>query len=272
VNWTRIWAVARRDLLAVRRSRSVLGPIVIVPLIVLMALPAGVGFAANHMDPENAELQNILTLLERMPEWLNAEVAHLSLKGKFLFVVLGQLMAPMFLLIPLMVSSVVAADSIAGERERKTLEPLLYAPISERELFAGKVVSALFLAQTTAVVGFVLYGTVVNAVAWPHLERLMLPNVTWLVLVFWVVPALSTLALAFMVIISARARGFQETYQLSGVLVAPILFLVFGQITGVMLFSPWVAFALGAAVWAVDGILLRVGARAFSRIRLLRPS
>jgi ABC-2 type transport system permease protein len=39
----------------------------------------------------------------------------------------------------------VAADSISGERERGTLETLLLAPVSRRELATGKLISALSL-------------------------------------------------------------------------------------------------------------------------------
>ena len=38
------------------------------------------------------------------------------------------LFAPMYLIVPMMVSAVIAADSFVGERERKTLEALLHTP------------------------------------------------------------------------------------------------------------------------------------------------
>ena len=45
----------------------------------------------------------------------------------FPFIFLGYLFAPMFLIMPLMLSSIIAAESFAGERERKTLgRPALY--------------------------------------------------------------------------------------------------------------------------------------------------
>ena len=40
----------------------------------------------------------------------------------------GYLLAPLFLIVPLMVSAVLAADAFAGEKERKTLEALLHLP------------------------------------------------------------------------------------------------------------------------------------------------
>ena len=46
-----------------------------------------------------------------------------------LTLVLGFLLAPLFLIVPLMVSAVMAADAFAGEKERRTMETLLHLPI-----------------------------------------------------------------------------------------------------------------------------------------------
>ena len=56
--------------------------------------------------------------------------------------VLGYLLSPLLLVIPLMVSAVLAADAFAGEKERRTLEGLLLLPIADRDLFLAKVLSA----------------------------------------------------------------------------------------------------------------------------------
>ena len=57
--------------------------------------------------------------------------------------VLGYLLSPLLLVIPLMVSAVLAADAFAGEKERRTLDGLLYLPISDRDLFLAKVLRRL---------------------------------------------------------------------------------------------------------------------------------
>ena len=41
----------------------------------------------------------------------------------------GYLLAPLFLIVPLMVSAVLAADAFAGEKERRTMESLLHLPV-----------------------------------------------------------------------------------------------------------------------------------------------
>ena len=40
--------------------------------------------------------------------------------------ILGYLIAPLFLILPLVISCVIAAEAFVGEKERKTLEALLY--------------------------------------------------------------------------------------------------------------------------------------------------
>jgi ABC-type Na+ efflux pump permease subunit len=80
------------------------------------------------------------------------------------------IMAPLFLIIPLMVSSVIAADSFAGEKERKTMEALLYTPTTDRELFVAKLLSGWLAALAVALVGFVLYVIMANAAAWSHIR------------------------------------------------------------------------------------------------------
>ena len=105
--------------------------------------------------------------------------------------VLKYMLAPMFLMLPLMVALTIAADSFAGEKERKTLEALLYTPTTNRELFVAKLLSGWLAAIAVAWVGFVLYSVMANAAAWPQMQRIFFPNAMWVVLILWVVPAIS---------------------------------------------------------------------------------
>jgi ABC-2 type transport system permease protein len=57
----------------------------------------------------------------------------------------GQL-ALLFGAFPAVLAATFAADSFAGERERKTLETLLATPLSESAIFVGKLTAAILLA------------------------------------------------------------------------------------------------------------------------------
>ena len=68
--------------------------------------------------------------------------AALAIIKALIVLILVYFFAPFYLILPLMVASVIAADSFAGEKERKTLEALLYTPTTDGELFLAKMLSA----------------------------------------------------------------------------------------------------------------------------------
>ena len=265
MNRRAVMAIVRKDLRGVWRSKGVVLPLVLVPLVILGVMPALISLVPRLAPEGSLAFMD----LERLPEGIRAELAGLDPSRRLLVLALVYFFAPMYLIVPLMVASVIAADSFAGEAERKTLEALLYTPTTEGELFLGKVFSAWLPALGVATVGVLLYSLVADLVSWPVLGRLLLPNPMWFLLVIWVAPAVAGLGLGTMVLVSSRVRTFQEAYQLGGAVVLPILFLVVGQVTGLLYFNLVVVGLLGLFLWAVDAVLLWYGSRTFRRDALL---
>ena len=83
-------------------------------------------------------------------------------------------------------------------------------------------------------------------------------------------PSVGALAVSVLVVVSARVRGFQEAYQLGGVIVLPVVALVVAQLAGAVVLDARLAILLGAVVWAIAGTLLFFASRGFRRERLLR--
>lgn len=269
MNVRAVRAIARKDLLAVRRSRSVLLPLVLVPLLLFVGIPALVGGVLASLPVDSGELADLRELVRRMPPELRQELERYTPQQQLLVITLNELLAPLYLLVPLMVATVIAADSLAGERERKTLEALLYAPISDAELFLGKLLSAWVPAVLVGLGGFVAYGMTVNLVGWPVMGEIFFPNLTWLVLALWAGPAAAGFGLGVMILVSARVRGFQEAYQLSGYVVLPFVALMVSQAAGLVYVSPALALGLGAVMWAIDGALLWLGSQVLRRDALV---
>ena len=178
------------------------------------------------------------------------------------------MMAPLYLLLPTIVATTIAADSFAGEKERKTLEALLYTPTTDWELLLGKLLSAWLPAVAVAWGGFLVYAVMANLAAWPVMGRLFFPTTMWVILAVWVAPAAAALGLGTTVLISSRARTFQEAYQLGGVVVLPMVGLLAAQVFGGMVFSAWLVALLGLLFWAIDAALLWLGRRSFRRTKL----
>lgn len=261
-------ALAEKDLLVVRRSRLVMLPIVLVPLLLLVVIPGGMLLAAYFVPP-SAGASDIAELLAHLPAALRERFLGYSELQMVVAYVAGYLWAPLFLIVPLLVSSGIAADSFAGERERKTLETLLYTPLTDLELFAGKVAGAWFTAVVVAMGGFILYAATVNLAGWPVMGRVFFPNLTWVLLLTWVVPAVALLGLGTVVLLSARVETAHEAFQSGGLIVLPVVVLMIGQITGVLYFGPLLVVLLGAVVWVLALVVLWIGFRRFRRTELI---
>ena len=269
MNTRAISAIARKDLRVALQNKGVVLPIIILPLILFVVLPWIMAYAASLTDMSGASMSNVDEILKRMPAGLLNELSGYTFKQQMLVFTLVYMLAPMFLIMPLMVSSVLAADSFAGEKERKTLEALLYTPTTDRELFSAKLLGPWAAAVAVALLSFVLYAVMVNAAAWGSIGRIFFPNPMWIALVFWVTPAVAGLGLVVMVFVSARAQGFQDAYQTGGLVVLPVIFLIIGQLSGVMYFSLGLVLLVGLAIWLLDAILLWFASKSFRRGELM---
>ncbi len=263
MNWHAIWAIIEKDLRIVLQSKSITVPLVAVPLFVAVVLPLGLGLIVRSISL-HGEL-NVSQMLTLLPPSLAQQLADLTPEQAILYYMLVYFFAPLYLMLPIMVSNVIAADSFAGERERKTLEALLYTPTSDEELLTAKVLAAWLPGLSIGLLSFLLYAVVSNTVAWPIMQRIFLPNAMWLLLVFWVAPAAAGLGLGTSVLVSARTNSMQAAYQIGSLIVLPVMGLIVGQLSGALYLSLSVVFAMGLGLWLIDAGLLWYGQRTFRR-------
>lgn len=268
MNWRAIKAIIRKDLKVVLQSRGVRIPLILLPLIILVILPSLASLGPALQGVPGTPFAGLDNFLEHMPAGLRAKMAGYDETQSIVVLAVVYFLAPLYLVLPLMFATVIAADSFAGERERKTLEALLYTPTTDRELFLAKLLSAWLPALGIAWGGFVPYGLAANLAAWPTMGRIFFPNAMWIVLVLWVAPSVAGLGLGITVLISARAQGVQEAYQVGAAVVLPILLLIVGQAAGVMYLSSGLVLLLGLVLWTVDGALLWFAGRVFRRTEL----
>ncbi|WP_413404936.1 ABC transporter permease [Paenibacillus amylolyticus] len=256
-----IRALVRKDIRSVTASIQLWLPMLIVPLIIGIIMPSALLWAASRMELRS--LGNISFLLESLDALTHGgqipQLASMPTDNHRIVYYLAMYMfAPLFLIIPVMASSILTANSFAGEKERKTLEGLLFTPISMDTLFKGKVLAALIPSILLSWVTFLIYGIIANILMYPMFGTLMFPNLNWIILVVWVVPACSLMVILLNVLISAKVRGFQEAYQLGGLIVLPLIALVAGQASGMLLIGPWLLVMIGAVLLLISVVLLRL--------------
>ena len=262
-----ITAVVWKDLRVAMASKSVVLPLAIVPLIFILVLPVALALLAPSAATDAG--RDLIRQLEDFSLTLLGSLEGLDDPQKVVVVGLVYMMAPLFLLLPVMFASVLAADSFAGEKERRTIEALIYSPIADRDLLVAKILSAWLPAVTIGLVAFIIYALTANLAAWPVMGRVFLPTWMWVVLVLWVMPAAAAVSLGATVIVSARVSTFQEAYQLGAVVVLPIIALVIAQATGVMYLSVWLVAVLGGLLWAVAALLVWLGGKRFGRAQII---
>jgi ABC-type Na+ efflux pump permease subunit len=268
MNWRAVGALARKDLREVRQNKVAWIPAAIVPIVIILLLPLAFILAPTLFSPSAAtpaSTSSVRTLTALVPTSMVRELHGLNEAQRWVVFSTGFVSAPMLLLLPLMFSSIAGADSFVGERERKTLEALLYTPATDGELFLGKVIASVVPALLLTWLSFVIYAVVVNVAGWHIMQRVWFPTAAWWPLMLWVAPAIATLGMAAAVLISSRVSTFMEAYQLTGSLVVIVLALVVGQATGVLSLSVAVTLLIGLAVWAVDAVLVWLSVRLFSR-------
>ena len=269
MNTRAILAIVRKDLKVAVQNKGVILPIIILPLILFVIFPWIMVYALSLAETAGTSFSNMGQILERMPSGLLNELSGYTPDQQLTVFTLVYMLAPMFLIMPLMVSSVLAADSFAGEKERKTLEALLYTPTTDRELFTAKLMGAWTAAIAVALFSFVVYAVMANAAGWQSIGHIFFPNWMWIALVVWVTPAIAGLGLVVMVFASARAQGFQDAYQTGGLVVLPVILLMVGQISGVMYFSLGVVITVGLVIWLIDAVLLWFASKSFRRGELM---
>ena len=265
MNKQAMWAIAAKDIRAIRNSIQVWLPMLIVPLIMGAVMPAGLILGVRYSGAGD-----FAKMLESLPtDALGAAITALdSLDQQVVYLIVNYFCVPLFLLIPLMLSSTITANSFAAEKERKTLESLLFSPVDIPTLFVGKVLSAFLPAMAISLLCFVLYGVVVNVLAYPLFERLIFPTINWVIIILWTIPSIALFGIFINVIISARVKGFQEAYQMGGLVVLPVIALVLGQALGAIAVDVRLLLWGGLVVFAIDVALLRFIRSSFDRNQL----
>ena len=266
-----MFLVFKKDLSEVARNWEVMAPMIILPVVITVLIPAMVALVPDSMNGSNNG--NLIdTIFPNLPEAVRQTLSSYPKGLQVTYIMLVYFFAPFFLIIPLMVSGVIASDSFAGEKERKTIEALLAAPFTDSELLMGKILAAFAPSMGVTLLGFTLYTVMVDALTLGRFGFLLLPNLTWLVMILCLAPAASLLGIGATVIISSRVKGFREAQQLSALMVVPVLALLFGQASGFLIMGPTVLLVLTILVLVVDAALFGVGVSLFNREKILSQS
>jgi ABC-2 type transport system permease protein len=258
----RLTALWRRELLDLRRNSGALLPVVIVGLMALV-LPFAVtiavpGIAGQRLGDES-DLVAVSGIMGAHPELTTDGRVQLFLFQQFLLV---------FLLIPITGAMSLAAHAIVGEKQARTLEPLLATPVSTYELLVAKIAGSLVPTLVIAAVLLVLYFVGIGALAEPGVLR-ALANGRSAVLIAGIGPAAALVALQAALVISSRVNDARTAQQFSVLLILPLTGLLIAQFAGWTWLSGRALLLIVAGLLVMWVILLIVSVVLFDRETIL---
>ena len=155
----------------------------------------------------------------------------------------------------------IATFSIIGEKQARTLEPVLATPIRTVELLTGKAVAALVPGVLAGWVTYVAFVVLASFVYGPNLFGVV-TDPSWLVGVFVLGPAVGLSSVVAGVIVSARVNDPRVAQQIGGIIIVPIIAVTLLQATGTLLVGATGYLLLAAIILVVSLLGLRAGRRA----------
>jgi ABC-type Na+ efflux pump permease subunit len=255
----RVLAVVWKDLLDLKKNRGMLYSMLALPTVIVIT-PLGV-VMAYVQKPDDPGLRV-------MAQYYDATVVAGGAARFLIDKVLADWFV-LFLMMPIFVPILISAHAVAGEKEKRTLEPLLASPITALELVVGKSLASLLPAVSVCFLAFAALCVGVDVVAWPVTKSFVLPNVMWTFGVVVIAPLFAFFGNGVAVIISARVGDSRLAQQLSGLFVMPLVGLAAGQFGGWLKSGTLYYAVIGGVVLLLDVVILFAAQRLFDRERLM---
>jgi len=181
--------------------------------------------------------------------------------------IIGDRLIPFLLMIvgffPISVSLVIALESFVGEKERHSIEPLLSSPLTDWQLYVGKLLASVIPPLIASFIGIAVYlFSVYMQVGWK-------PDLILLVQILALTTVQALVMVSGAVVISSLATSVRAANLLASFIIIPMALLI--QAESIMMF--WARYEI---LWLVifgqiiiAALLVRAGISHFNREELL---
>jgi len=208
----------------------------------------------------------VLTLV--FPSLMNF-TAHqaMSFVQKYDAPIIAERLIPFLLMVvgffPISVSLVIALESFVGEKERHSIEPLLCSPLSDLQLYLGKLLAAMVPPLLASYLGILVYLIgVYFQIGWT-------PPPLLLVQILLLTSVQAVLMVSGAIVVSSQTTSVRAANLLASFIIIPMAFLIQGE--SVVMF--WARYNI--LWWAIlgqvliTGLLIRTGVAYFNREEML---
>jgi ABC-type transport system involved in multi-copper enzyme maturation permease subunit len=164
---------------------------------------------------------------------------------------------------PISISLVIALESFAGERERLSLEPLLATPLTDSQLYLGKMMASLVPPLVAAYLGIAVYliGLAVQVEWYAPLPLL--------IQVVLLTTAQAVVMVSGAVVISSQTTSVRAANLLASFIIIPVSQLIIGE-SMIMFWGRYaILWWILLALFVLSAVLGRMGLHMFNREDLL---
>ena len=203
------FVVTRREVRDQFRDWRIMGPI----LLLVVMLPLLMNYASSRF----------LAFADRYGAQIEAAQVF-----PFLLMVVG--------FFPVTVALVLALESFVGEKERRSIESLLSSPLSDFQLYFGKLLAALIPSLMASYLGMALY------LIWVYFQGIWFPTGGLLVQIFALATTNCLLMVSGAVVVSSQTTSMRAANLLAVFIILPMAVLLQAE--------------SAVIVWAKDAVLL----------------
>ena len=264
INYGRVLTLIEKDWAELRKSKYIIYSLVGLPLVFAILMPLSTVAPFTFITPgqQNSALPYTNSIPAPVPQW-----KHLDELQKTI-VMMTYFSHMFFLIIPAMIPSVIAADSIAGEKARKSFEAILATPLTNSEILLGKIGLPFLLGIAGTLIGAVPYCILLYVLTIKVLGFNIILDLNFILLVALLTPTSGLLTAICMVFVSSHVSNTRDAQQLGAFIVLPLILYFVLQVI-LIIFSPFTIIIGAGILLLIDVVLFKFSINVFSRENIM---
>jgi ABC-2 type transport system permease protein len=232
--------VAAKELKVLRRKKSIMASIIVLPLLLAFFFSLYINQAAASASGPPSNLALGLDSLT------------------YFFVVLASTLP-----------ASIAAYSIVGEKIEKSLEPLLATPVADGEILLGKSIAAFVPPILATLAGASIFMADVDLATHNLISYYYFPNWSSGAMLLLLAPLAAIFSIESAVIASSRVSDARAANQIGGLMFIPFMAVFVAEVTGKITFDVDTLLVISGIVLIVDLALFFLSKSIFKREEIL---
>ncbi|MDK6233846.1 ABC transporter permease subunit [Aerococcus sanguinicola] len=261
VTMNNIRTIINKEFISLKNNKSIVSILFVLPSIFSIVFPIMI-LTLGTNDAIIKSIAGLSAFLEVIP----ADLMPSNLPTVYypIYAILNFFTLPLFLLIPVMIANVLSSEGFIGEKENKSLEGLLYTPISIRSLVIGKILSALIPSILITWLFTLIYEIIFTTGSYFTIGNYIFLDSVWLYASLFLAPLLTILSIALVFAISPYVGNTKSAQSIALIIVVPIMAMLISQASGAILLKRSIILFIIALLFVIDFIVVAILIKRFN--------